>query len=47
MRLEESDYTVQAGQVYRVDRNEFKDKAYLVEVEEILAEYWEKWDDGA
>lgn len=43
--IEEADYIVQRGQVYRVAQDDHGMDPYLVAVENIPAEYWEQWDD--
>lgn len=40
------DYVVHRGQYYRVARNDHKAELYLVEVDEIPGEYWDRWEGG-
>jgi hypothetical protein len=44
--LSQFDYVVRRGQCYRVDCNNFDEGQYLVEVDEIPDNYWNRWRDA-
>lgn len=42
--IEDTDYVIHRGQYYDVQRDHFEGETYLVEVDEIPQDYWERWD---
>lgn len=39
------DYVVVRGQIYGVEQGQPGDDPYLIEVDEVPPEYWDRWED--
>jgi len=42
--IEDMDYVIHRGQSYQVQHDHFNHDTYLLEVDEIPDDYWERWE---